>query len=158
MIMLTTIFCRMTRHTNEGSRLFIKHICKILKYLDGLQVNFSVIVFSQHYFLNTCSMHVYSTTNNSKPTPRPELFTAAWSHNHMFTAMEASFFWGGAIEAKWVVCSGNSGLRTRQRFFYFYIFYFRFLQKYIFDLEIYRNIPRPPGSGVAGAFLSAGRI
>jgi len=27
------------------------------------------------------------------------------------------------------------------RFFYFYIFYFRFLQKYIFDLEIYRNIP-----------------
>ena len=49
------------------------------------------------------------------------------------------------------------------RFFYFFIFYFRFLQKYIFDLEIYRNIPRPPGcraarsrppdSGAAGAFL-----
>jgi len=49
-----------------------------------------------------------------------------------------------------------------QRFFYFFIF-FRFLQKYIFDLEIYRNIPRPPhcraagtwppGSGAAGAFL-----
>ena len=49
------------------------------------------------------------------------------------------------------------------RFFYFFIFYFRFLQKYIFDLEICRNIPRPsgcraagtwpPGSGAAGAFL-----
>jgi len=39
------------------------------------------------------------------------------------------------------------------RFFYFYIFYFRFLQKYIFDLEIYSNIPRPPGNGAAGAFL-----
>jgi len=26
------------------------------------------------------------------------------------------------------------------RFFYFFIFYFRFLQKYIFDLKIYRNI------------------
>ena len=37
--------------------------------------------------------------------------------------------------------------------FLFFIFYFRFLQKYIFDLEIYRNIPRPPGSGAAGAFL-----
>ena len=55
-------------------------------------------------------------------------------------------------------------------FFYFYIFVFyknifsisnfRFLQKYIFDLEIYRNTPRcraarswPPGNGAAGAFL-----
>ena len=47
--------------------------------------------------------------------------------------------------------------------FYFYIFHFRFLQKYIFIFEIYRNIPRPPrcraagtwppGSGAAGAFL-----
>ena len=47
--------------------------------------------------------------------------------------------------------------------FLFFYFYFRFLQKYIFDLEIYRNIPRPPrcraagtwppGSGAAGAFL-----
>ena len=48
-------------------------------------------------------------------------------------------------------------------FFIFFILYFHFLQKYIFDLEIYRNIPRPPrcraagtwppGSGAAGAFL-----
>ena len=48
-------------------------------------------------------------------------------------------------------------------FFYFYILYFRFLQKYIFDFEICRNIPRPPvcraagtwppGSGAAGAFV-----
>ena len=43
------------------------------------------------------------------------------------------------------------------RFFYFYIFYFHFLQKYIFNLEIYRNIPRPPGtwppgSGAAGVY------
>ena len=28
-----------------------------------------------------------------------------------------------------------------KRFFIYFIFYFRFLQKYIFDLEIYRNIP-----------------
>ena len=28
--------------------------------------------------------------------------------------------------------------------FLFFIFYFHFLEKYIFDLEIYRNIPRPP--------------
>ena len=27
---------------------------------------------------------------------------------------------------------------------FFYFFYFRFLQKYIFDLQIYKNIPRPP--------------
>ena len=32
----------------------------------------------------------------------------------------------------------------RARVFYFYIFYFHFLQKYIFVFEIYRNIPRPP--------------
>ena len=47
--------------------------------------------------------------------------------------------------------------RTR-RFFYFYIFYFYFLQKYIFDLKIYRNISRTPrcraagGSGAAGVY------
>jgi len=34
----------------------------------------------------------------------------------------------------------------------FFIFYFYFLQKYIFDLEIYRNIPRLPGSGAAGTW------
>jgi len=42
-----------------------------------------------------------------------------------------------------------------RRFFYFY---FHLLQKYIFDLEIYKNIPRavgiyPPGSGAAEIFL-----
>ena len=61
-------------------------------------------------------------------------------------------------------CSTEPAARPcGRRFFYFFIFYFRFLQKYIFDLEIYRNIPRPPrcrtagtwppGSGAAGAFL-----
>ena len=45
----------------------------------------------------------------------------------------------------------------------FLFFIFVFYKKYIFDLEIYRNIPRPPrcraagtwppGSGAAGAFL-----
>jgi len=34
-----------------------------------------------------------------------------------------------------------------QRFFYFFIFLFRFLQKYIFILEIYRNIPGRPDAG-----------
>ena len=48
-------------------------------------------------------------------------------------------------------------------FFIFFIFYFRFLQKYIFILKIYRNIPPPPRCwaagiwsprcGAAGAFL-----
>ena len=48
-------------------------------------------------------------------------------------------------------------------FFIFIFFYFRFLQKYISDLEIYRNIPRPlrcraagtwpPGSWAVGAYL-----
>ena len=36
--------------------------------------------------------------------------------------------------------------------FYFYIFYFRFLQKYIFVFEIYRNIPRPPHCRAAGTW------
>ena len=39
-----------------------------------------------------------------------------------------------------------------QRFFYFFIFYFHFLQKYIFDMEIYRNIPRPPHCRAAGTW------
>ena len=39
------------------------------------------------------------------------------------------------------------------RFFYFFIFQFRFLQKYIFVFEIYKNIPRPPRCRAAGAFL-----
>ena len=34
----------------------------------------------------------------------------------------------------------------------FLFFYFRFLQKYIFVFKIYRNIPRPPGSGAAGTW------
>jgi len=48
-------------------------------------------------------------------------------------------------------------------FFIFLFFIFIFYKKYIFDLEIYRNILRPsrsraagtwpPGSGAAGAFL-----
>ena len=33
---------------------------------------------------------------------------------------------------------------ARRGFFIFFYFYFCFLQKYIFDLKIYRNIPRPP--------------
>jgi hypothetical protein len=45
------------------------------------------------------------------------------------------------------------------RFFIFYIFYFRFLQKYIFVFEIYRNIPRPaaPGGRDLVAPLRGGR-
>ena len=53
------------------------------------------------------------------------------------------------------------------RFLYFYIFYFCFLQKYIFVFEIYMNIPRPPrcraagtwppGSREAGAYLQKSR-
>ena len=36
-------------------------------------------------------------------------------------------------------------------FFYFYIFYFNFLQKYIFDLEIYRSILGHPAAGLPGS-------
>ena len=39
-----------------------------------------------------------------------------------------------------------------QAVFYFYIFQFRFLQKYIFIFEIYRNIPRPPCCRAAGTW------
>ena len=45
----------------------------------------------------------------------------------------------------------------RQAIFYFYIFYFRFLQKYIFDLENYRNIPRPPRCRAAGTWPPGNR-
>ena len=54
-----------------------------------------------------------------------------------------------------------------KRGFIFLYFLFLFLKIYIFDLEIYRNIPRPPrcraarswppGSGAAGAFLKKNR-
>ena len=50
----------------------------------------------------------------------------------------------------WLAAESAKYLASRA-VFYFYIFYFRFLQKYIFDLEIYRNIP--PGSAAVGAFL-----
>ena len=40
--------------------------------------------------------------------------------------------------------------RDLSGFFYFYIFYFRFLQKYIFVFEIYRNIPGRPAAGRPG--------
>ena len=35
----------------------------------------------------------------------------------------------------------------------FFIFYFHFLQKYIFVFEIYMNIPRLPRCGAAGTWL-----
>ena len=40
-------------------------------------------------------------------------------------------------------------------FFIFIFFYFRFLQKYIFDLEIYKSIPGRPAAGRPGP--AAGR-
>ena len=49
--------------------------------------------------------------------------------------------------------SRRSDRLLRAVFFIFLFFIFVFYKKYIFDLEIYRNIPRPPGSGAAGAFL-----
>ena len=46
------------------------------------------------------------------------------------------------------------GLELERRgFFIFFIFYFCFLQKYIFIFEIYRNIPRPPSCRAAGIYL-----
>ena len=47
---------------------------------------------------------------------------------------------------------GPYGRARCLRIFNFYIFYFHFLQKYIFDMEIYRNIPRPPGCRAAGTW------
>ena len=41
--------------------------------------------------------------------------------------------------------------------FYFYIFYFRILQKYIFVFEIYMNIPRPPRCRAAGTWPAGSR-
>jgi len=42
--------------------------------------------------------------------------------------------------------------------FYFYIFQFCFLQKYIFVFEIYRNIPRPPRCRAAGTWPPRCRV
>ena len=60
-------------------------------------------------------------------------------------------------------CSWAVRCLASRRFFYFFIFQFRFLQKYIFVFEIYRNISRPPRCratrtwsprcGAAGAFV-----
>ena len=50
------------------------------------------------------------------------------------------------------------GTTYHPRFFYFYIFYFRFLQKYIFDLEIYRNILRQRGDRDLAARQPGGRV
>ena len=44
----------------------------------------------------------------------------------------------------------RNSLSLQPAVFYFYFFYFRFLQKYIFVFEIYRNIPRPPGCRATG--------
>ena len=71
--------------------------------------------------------------------------------------MLLSVYWAVFVFGPWA-CVGCNGV-----VFYFYILYFRFLQKYIFVFEIYMNIPRPPrcraagtwppGSGAAGAYL-----
>ena len=42
-------------------------------------------------------------------------------------------------------------------FFIFLFFIFRFLQKYIFDLENYRSIPRPPSCRAAGTWPPGSR-
>jgi len=44
------------------------------------------------------------------------------------------------------------GTTAPLQFFYFFIFQFRYLQKYIFIFEIYRNIPRPPCCRAAGTW------
>ena len=59
--------------------------------------------------------------------------------------------------AQWAAaCVMNKNLKlcwvSCGRFFYFFIFYFRFLQNYIFVFEIYRNIPRPPRCRAAGTW------
>ena len=65
-----------------------------------------------------------------------------------------------ACQAGWGSASGGgrnqhagAGHRGKRRFFIFLFFIFVFYKKYIFDLEIYRNIPRPPRCRAAGAFL-----
>ena len=45
----------------------------------------------------------------------------------------------------------------RKGSFFIFYFYFLFLQKYIFDLKIYRNIPRPPRCRAAGTWQRGGR-
>ena len=52
-----------------------------------------------------------------------------------------------------LVFAGRRRYRSSPRgFFIFLFFYFRFLQKYIFVFEIYRNIPRPPRCRAAGTW------
>ena len=68
---------------------------------------------------------------------------------------------GGPDDASSVGSSSSTGLSPRSllmgRFFYFYIFHFRFLQKIYFRFEIYRNIPRPPRCRDLVAPLRGGR-
>ena len=61
---------------------------------------------------------------------------------------------GGPVDtATCCACASLDGLGLFKldlrawRFFYFLFFYFRFLQKYIFVFEIYRNIPGRPTAG-----------
>ena len=65
-----------------------------------------------------------------------------------------SFSWATSPQASPALRTGRalrmSVLQTA--LFLFFIFYFRFLQKYIFDLEIYMNIPRPPRCRAAGTW------
>ena len=67
--------------------------------------------------------------------------------------------WPTRDEAARTACAPGLGWTGGKptRFFYFYIFYFRFLQKYIFDFEIYINISRPPGSRAAGTWPPGSR-
>ena len=59
-----------------------------------------------------------------------------------------------AGSSSWAVSCPVMGARAGV-LFYFYIFQFRFLQKYIFVFEIYKYIPRPPSCRAGGTWSPA---
>ena len=54
------------------------------------------------------------------------------------------------VHRKATLSKSMAGRLLMMRFFYFFIFHFRFLQKYIFVFKIYRNIPGRPAVGRPG--------
>jgi len=97
-----------------------------------------------------------------RPPPRGEDYTilqALVSVDMALLFTATVFGVGGTLTAIDNMGQIGESLGTRRaRFFLFcYFFIFVFYKKYIFDLEIYKNIPRPPRCRVAGTWPPGSR-
>ena len=86
-----------------------------------------------HYF---CS-RIIQTASNLRPNPVASRRTDEEAQPNLQQA----------VAHRPLARAAHPASSSSSRFFYFYIFYFCFLQKYIFELEIYRNIPGRPAAG-----------